>query len=357
MSKRRVVTAIIVLAAALSAVILVKALRPKGAREGEDPASDVAVHVGKIVRATLHRFVTAYGTVEPEPPGDGRPAAGALISAPVGGILAEILVPEGRPVVKGAVLFRLDTRVAKVAVLKAEKQLQFAETTFERQKQLLAADGTSLKTYQEAEQQLNAARGDLAAAKTDLALYEIAAPLSGTLVRLNARIGQTVDPSAVLAEVVALDRLVVSARVPSREAALLQPGQPVELESGSLAGGTVTLVGKDVDPANDTVLVRISVPKSAALQPGRFLSVRIVCEEHRDRLAVPEASIVPGPDGGTVLMVLEGDKAVPKPVTGGLREGGLAEVEGEGIREGLVIVTEDAYNLMGETKVHVVGDK
>ncbi len=357
MSKRRVVTAIIILAAALSAVVLVKALRPKGAGGGEDPAPDVAVHVGKIVRATLHRFVTAYGTVEPEPPGDGRPAAGALISAPVGGILAEILVPEGRSVAKGAVLFRLDTRVAKVAVLKAEKQLQFAETTFERQKQLLAADGTSLKTYQEAEQQLNAARGDLAAAKTDLALHEIAAPLSGTLVRLNARIGQTVDPSAVLAEVVALDRLVVSARVPSRETALLKPGQPVELEFGISAGGTVTLVGKDVDPANDTVLVRISVPKDAGLQPGRFLSVRIVCEERRDRLAVPEVSIVPGPDGGTVLMVLVGDKAVPKPVTAGLREGGLAEVEGEGLREGLVVVTEDAYNLTGETKVHVVGDK
>jgi membrane fusion protein (multidrug efflux system) len=357
MSKRRVVTAIIVLAAALSIIVLIKALSPKGTGEGEDPAPDVAVHVGKIVRATLHRFITAYGTVEPEPPGDGRPAAGALISAPMGGILAEIPVPEGHPVAKGDILFRLDTRVTKVAVLKAENQLRFAGTTFERQKQLLATDGTSLKTYQEAEQQLNAARDDLAAAKTDLALHEIAAPLSGTLVRLNARIGQAVDPSAVLAEVVALDRLVVSARVPSREVSLLRAGQPVELESGSPAAGTVTFVGRDVDPANDTVLVRISVPKDAGFQPGRFLSVRIVCEERRDRLAVPEASIVPGPGGGSVLMVLEGDRAVPKPVTAGLREGGLAEVEGEGLREGLVIVTEDAYNLTGETKVHVIGEK
>jgi multidrug efflux pump subunit AcrA (membrane-fusion protein) len=256
MSKRRIVTAIIVLVAALSAVVLIKALRSKGAGEGAEPAPDVAVHVGKIVRATLHRFVTAYGTVEPEPPSDGRPAAGALISAPVGGILAEILVSEGRSVAKGAILFRLDTRVAKVAVLKAEKQLQFAETTFERQKQLLAGDGTSLKTYQEAEQQLNAVRSDLAAAKTDLALHEIAAPLSGTLVRLNARIGQTVDPNAVLAEVVALDRLVVTGRVPSREAGLLKPGQPVEIGEGALARGVLTIVGRDIDPRTDTVLVR-----------------------------------------------------------------------------------------------------
>src|SRR5512137_2860271 len=99
MSKRRVIAVIIVLTAALAAVVLFKMLGSKGAASEEEAAADVAVHVGKIVRATLHRFVTAYGTVEPEPPGDGRPAAGALISAPLGGILSEILVPEGRPVV------------------------------------------------------------------------------------------------------------------------------------------------------------------------------------------------------------------------------------------------------------------
>jgi membrane fusion protein, multidrug efflux system len=355
MSKRRVMTGIIVLAALLAVFFLVRALRPKVSEE--EAGLDVAVHVGKIVRATLHRFVTAYGTVEPDPASGEGPAGGALISAPVGGILAEILVPEGRSVAKGAVIFRLDTRVAQVAVIKAEKQLEFAEATFARQKQLLADEGTSMKTYQEAEQQLNASRADLAAAKTDLALHEIAAPLSGTLIRLNARLGQTVDPNAVLAEVVALDRLVVSARVPSREAVLLQPGQPVEMAPGSLPAGTVTFVGMDVDPANDTVLVRISVPKDAGFRPGRFLSVRIVCEERRDCLAVPEASIVPGPDGGSLLMMIEGDKAVPKAVTEGLREGGLAEVEGEGLKEGLVIVTEDAYNITGETRVHIIGDK
>ncbi len=356
MSKRRVVTAVIVLAAALAAVVLVKALRPKGAGKGEDPTPDVAVHVGKIVRATLHRFVTAYGTVEPEPPGDGRPAAGALISAPVGGILAEILVPEGRPVAKGAVLFRLDTRVAKVAVLKAEKQLQFAETTFERQKRLLAADGTSLKTYQETEQQLNAAKGDLAAAKTDLALHDIAAPLAGTLVRLDARIGQAVDPSAVLAEVVALDRLVISARVPSREAALLRPGQPVVIAEDTPARGVLTIVGIDIDPKTDTVLVRATVPAGSGLRPGQFLGIRIASEERRDVLAVPEESLVAdsvGGDAGSIVLV-EGGRAVRKRVKSGLRESGLVEVEAEGLGEGLVVVTEDAYAVPAEAKVHIV---
>jgi membrane fusion protein (multidrug efflux system) len=358
MTKRQVVTGLIILAVAAAAVlVLIKGLGPKSAGEEEGVVTDVAVHVGKIVRATLHRYVTAYGTVEPEPPGEGKAAAGAYLSAPVGGILADIRCAEGRPVERGTVLFRLDTRLAEVAVTKAEKALVFAEQTYERQKKLLAAEGTSEKAFQEAELQLMTARNDLAAAKTELSLLEIKAPLTGTVVRINARLGQSVEPNAVLAEVIALDRLVVAARVPSREAGLLKPGQPVNLGAESAAPGKLAVVGKDIDPATDTVLVRVAILAGAGFRPGQFLSIRIAVEERRDVLAVPEESVVPGPDGGTMLIMIEGDKAVPRPVKAGLRDGGLAEVEGEGLKEGQVIVTTDAYNITSETKIHIIENK
>jgi membrane fusion protein, multidrug efflux system len=356
MTRRQVTTGLIVLAAVAAAVLLIKALGPKGGEE-EEIVTDVGVHVGTIVRATLRRYVTAYGTVEPEPPGVGRPAAGAFISAPVGGILTEIGCTEGHPVERGALLFRLDTRLAEVAVAKAEKELAAAEQTYERQKKLLAADGTSQKSFQEAELGLATARSELAAARTELALLEVRAPLAGTVVRIAARIGQAVEPNAVLAEVIALDRLVVTAQVPSRDAAELKAGQPVVWGDGSAAGGSVLVVGRDIDPKTDTVLVRASLPAGAGLRPGQFLTIRIIAEERRDVLAVPEESVVPGPEGGTVLMVVEGDKALPKPVRAGLRDGGLTEVEGEGLTEGLVIVTTDAYNLAGESKIHVIDGK
>ena len=54
-----------------------------------------------------------------------------------------------------------------------------------------------------------------------------------------------------------------------------------------------------------------------------------------------------------LIVVVEGEKALRKPVKLGLREGGLVEVEGEGIKEGQVIVTEDAYAVPDKTKVHV----
>ena len=357
MTKRQVVTGLIILAVASAAVlVLIKGLGPKSAGEEEGVVTDVAVHVGKIVRATLHRYITAYGTVEPEPPGEGKAAAGAYLSAPVGGVLAEIRCTEGRKVERGAVLFRLDTRLAEVAVTKAEKALSFAEQTHERQKKLLAAEGTSEKAFQEAELQLATARNDLAAAQTELSLLEIKAPLTGTVVRINARLGQSVEPNAVLAEVIALDRLVVTARVPSREAGLLKPGQPVDIGAGREAAGKLAVVGKDIDPQTDTVLVRASIPAGAGFQPGQFLSLRIAAEERRDVLAVPEASLIAdtvGGDAGSIVLAEDG-KAVRRRVKAGLRESGLVEVEGEGLKEGLVIITEDAYAVPDGTKIHIV---
>ena len=357
MNKRRILAGLVVAAVAVAAVLLLIGRRGSSAGEEERIAADVAVHVGTITRMTLRRFVTAYGVVEPEPPAEGRPGAGAEISAPVGGILAEIRCVEGRDVERGAILFRLDTRLAEVAVARAEKGLEFAEATYERQKNLLAAEATSQKAFQEAESQLNTARADLASARTELSLLEIKAPLAGTVIRINARPGRSVEPNAVLAEVVDFHRLVVTARVPGRDAAALAAGQPVDFGPDRPGSGKVIVVGRDIDPRTETVLVRASLPAETAAAPGQFLTVRIVCEERTGVLAVPEECVVSGAGGESVIMIVEGDRAVPKPVSVGLRDGGFVEVTGDRLKEGLTVVTADAYTLTGETKIHIVGEK
>jgi len=357
MTRRRLGTALIVVAVVIAAAVLL-VTRPwiKGESGEEEVVTDVGVHVGPIVRATLHRYVTAYGTVEPVPPIAGRTAGGALVSAPVGGILAQIACSDGQAVAAGALLFRLDTRLAEVAVAKAAKVLETAELNYERQKKLLAAEGTSQKAFEQAQLELDTARSDLAAARTELSLLEIRAPLAGTVVRIQAKLGQEVEPNAALAEVVALDRLAVVARVTAGDAAELKPGQTVDWP-GAAAPGLVLVVGRDHDPRTGTVLIVASVPAGAGFTPGQFVAVRIVAEEHRDVLAVPEEAVVNGPEGGPVLMMVEGDKAVPRPVKTGLHDAGLIEVEGEGLAAGQTVVTTDAYTLTGETKIHILPGK
>ena len=355
MSKPRTWIWIAVLAIAVMAVVLIKVLKPKSGEE-EAAAADMAVHVGAVTRATLHRFVTAYGSVMPEPAAPGRAPADAEVASPVAGIVAHVDCVEGQRVAKGAVLFRLDSRLAEVALEKARKSLAFAEANFERQKKLLPVEGTSQKAFQEAEQQQNGARADLTAAQTDLALLQIQAPLDGTVVQVNSEPGEAVELNTVMAKVIDLGRLVAAVNVPSSEAAQLKTGQTAQLGTGS-AGGAVVYIGSQVDDKTGTVPVRISIPSSAGFHPGQFLSVRIITEERRDCLAVPEKAAVAdtvGADTGVIVLV-EGGKAVRKAVTLGLREGGWVEIAGEGLREGLIIVTDDAYAVPAEpTKIHII---
>lgn len=359
MNRRPAMIRLLAFAALVVVILMVwRAIGP--GPEEEEVVTDVAVHVGTVSRATLHRYVTAYGYVEPAPASETQPSGGALISTFVGGVLTKIECVEGSQVREGTVLFRLDSRMAQVAVQRARQEVDFAEKALERQQALVSVDGTSERALQEAQQRLDDARSSLAAAETELAYLNITAPLTGTVTRLDARVGQFVDANTVLAEVVDLDRLVVSADVPLQEAAGLQVGQPVligpgltEPDSAAIRGSLIVL-GRDVDAQTGTYRVRVSLPPNAGFTPGEFIDIRIVAGEHPDVLVVPEISLVTRTGEGSWVVVVQGEEAVRTPVTAGLREGGLVEVSGEGITEGITIVTEDAYSLPEETKIHIV---
>ena len=258
---------------------------------------------------------------------------------------------------KGDVLFRLDSRAVDAAVAKAELAIKFAQTNVDRQKKLIAAEGTSEKQVLEAEQALAGAKAEVATAKVQQSLLRGEAPMSGTLVMFDAKPGEAADATKALAEIVDLDRLVASLRVPRAEAGVLKTGQLVNV---STAGGEqafengIAFISPQVDAVSDTVLVRASVPKGGGVRPGAFVTARIVVEERKDRLAVPLSAVYTDNDGKSTLSIVNGDMAKRKEVIIGLRDGGLIEVEGEGLNEGVTVVTLGSYALPEETKVRIV---
>jgi RND family efflux transporter MFP subunit len=354
MSKRRIVWISALMAAVVLVVVVWKLARPGADRESEETSADMAVHVARIARATLRQYVTVYGTVQPEPAGPGRPPAAADVASPVAGILSRVDCVEGQAVARGDLLFRLDSRVADIVFQKAETALAFAQMNFDRQKTLLAGEGTSRKNYLEAEQQLNAARSDRTAAKNDIALLRVAAPLAGIVIQILGRPGEAVELNTVLARIVDLGRLVVAAGVPSREANQLRIGQGAKFEDGT--AGVVGFVGAQIDDRTDTVPVRISISAAAGYRPGQFVGVHIVCGVHAACLTVPDSAVVSefvtGDSG--LLVLVEGDRAVRRRVRIGLRESGRTEVTGEDLKEGMTIVSEDAYAVPDGMKIHIV---
>ncbi len=321
--------------------------------EEPEPATEVAVQTGKITKAALHRYVMAYGTVEPEPALGGKPAAGSKIAAPMAGILTQSHCEEGQQVKKGALLFELDTRNTEALIAKAEVAVEFAQKNFARKQQLNATDNISRKLYDEAEQLLQSARKDLLNAQIQRELLQIKAPLSGTVAAIHFKAGEAVGLNTVLADLIDLDRLDIAIHVPSREAAALRLGQSLEIGTGSIQPGKLVFIGPQVDPLTDTVLVRATLNKNSGLRPGQFVNVHILVEERTDRLTVPVESVVTR-DGSSVIAVVEGDIAKQKTVKPGLRDGNLVEISGEGLRESMTIVSQGVYGLPPETRIRVL---
>ncbi len=334
-----------------------------GNQEEAQADTEVSVQVGKIKRVTLRALVHAYGTIEGEPAGGGKPAGAARLSATAAGVVMSVPAKEGDRVESGAVIVKLDDRVAVAQLEKARHAVEFAEQQMARQNKLKTIEGTSEKVLQETAQQLAAAKADLAAAQAQLALVQLASPLAGVVTRINVQPGQAVEPNTVVAEVVDRERLVASLNVPAAESQRLKAGQPAELlvarGDDVAARGKVLYVAPQVESTTDTVLVRVSVPADAGLRSGQFVHARIISEERVGRLAVPREAVYTDHDGQSTLSVVEGDKAFQKVVKTGLVDGGLVEVEGEGIAEGATVVTLGSYALPKETKVRIIeaGDK
>jgi len=326
-----IVGLVIILVAGAAVVAFLKWRGASAASAGEEAVPTVVtVQVGALKLVTLHRYIAGYGTVEPAPATSDAPPASAVLSAPVAGVVTKIAVVEGQHVEKGDLLVELNSGATT-----AENAAQQVE----RQKKLFAQQNTSLKNLQDAEVQL--------------ALLRVTAPLSGTVTRVNVKPGTAVDVSTVVAEVMDLNRLAVSAEIPAAEAGGLKADVEVQVLTEPPVTTTLSFVSPNVDRNNDTVLVRALLPTGGALRPGQFVSLRIVTAVHTNCLVAPGESVVTDESGKSVIALVKGDEATQKPVQTGLRENGWIEIAAPELKAGDVVVTVGAYGLPGKTKIHV----
>jgi multidrug efflux pump subunit AcrA (membrane-fusion protein) len=276
--------------------------------------------------------------------------------------------------------------LAKLAVERGRLSVEYTRKKRERQKELLEKQTTSERALSdaaleaaqaandlasaekqlsllqqspapqelaEAEAKVTEAERDLASARATRALDTIDAPLDGTVLRVGVRPGEPVDLTTVLAEIVALDRLVATVGVTGGDARLLKTGMSAHVTAasgGAAADGTLTSVGSDCDAKTDTVAARVSLP-AGAFRPGTYLRAQIVVEERKDVLAVPKQSIIEDAESGrSFVAVVSEERAMPRSVHVLLKEGDWIQVQGKTIEEGMAIVTTGAYALRNDPK-------
>lgn len=257
----------------------------------------------------------------------------------------QVLVSAGSPVRKGQVLAVLSSQALaelRAEALAAQKRLELARTSYQREKQLWQEKITAEQDYLQARNALQEAEIVLEAAQQKLALlgagarigkqlarYEIRAPIDGIVTDKRIAIGEALKDDTAIFTITDLSRVWAEAIVSAKDLPRLQTGQKATVNASAYdASGTGTLsyVGALIGEQSRTATARIVLDNSKGLwRPGLPVSITLVAGETRVPVAVSVDAIQSLRDW-SVVFGRYGDYFEARPLELGRSDGRFVEV-------------------------------
>jgi cobalt-zinc-cadmium efflux system membrane fusion protein len=295
----------------------------------------------------------------------------AAVGTPVVARIRSVRRQPGDVVAAGEVLAELDSAElgrVRAEVVGARARSQATAATVERKTRLAAA------TVSEAE--LATARSDDAVAQAELAAAEAAlaafgaepdggaawtlrAPVAGTVIERDARVGELADPGQTLFRVADLGTLWLLVHAFERDALRVVPGTDVEVTFAALPNRTfparVEHVGLQVDPTSRTVPVRVVIDNRAGLlRPGMSATARLPLSATAGVVSVPARALQRLRDGWVVFVPRDADTFEVRGVGRGRDAGDDVEVL-SGLVAGDTVVVDGAFLLKAEAEKRAGG--
>ena len=225
------------------------------------------------------------------------PTGEAIIGAPLSGLLTALKVEVGDSVTRGQSLAEImspDFLALQREFLDALNTQRLAQTELERDRQLHEEGIVSMRRLQETttrsmiasaslseHRQLLAIAGlaarEVEALETSQALLqslEIRASIDGVIVERMATTGERLESMSPVYRIADLTELWLHINVPQEQVTGVVPGMGV---AGDGFVAEVTTIGRSIDPATQSIVVRARVTDgSETLRPGQFIAVRMV---------------------------------------------------------------------------------
>ncbi len=239
--------------------------------------------------------------------GSARGVHALDLTPEVAGRLVALRVRPGDRVAAGDLVAELDDEAARLAAERARLVLADAQATLERLDRLQASGSATSLQRQDAELALRTADLALQAAERDLADHRLTAPIGGYVGLIEVQVGDLLTSSTVVTRIEDRSSLVVDFRVPERVAALIGPGDPVQVSAISAPQdgleGRIIAVDNRVDDASRTLRVQAEIANpDDRLRAG--MAFRIALEfTGKDYPAVDPLAIQWGSDGAFVWVV------------------------------------------------------
>ena len=166
---------------------------------------------------------------------------------------------------------------------------------------ILGLSGDDLtESIQSASESLRSAEISMQNLQDAMNNYTITAPISGTIIEKDAKVGDAVKTGDTLCIVYDLSYLEMSINVDELQISSISVGQQVQITADAVPDktyvGTVTRVsmkGKS-DGGTTTYPVSIRIDDTDGLRPGMNANAEIVVAEAKNALVVPNAAVVRG---------------------------------------------------------------
>lgn len=289
------------------------------------------------------------------------------------GILRAFHVRLGQRVETGARLATLESSVvadARADLQAARARVIVAEAQVVRERELHGAGVTPLRSLQEAEQELAAARAEVTTAASTLAmigaeeagdggLYSIRAPLPGIVTEVEPAVGEFLAAETVICEILDTAWLWADIDVPELQAGRVRPGLAVEIRVDGLGDrvftGRIDYIAPQIDAHTRTVRARAAVEnREGVLRANTYARVRILAPAEGAGALVPRAAVQSVKGTNLVFVPVSEQEFETRRVRTLPSDGDFVAVV-SGIEAGEDVVTTGAFLLKTETLVGAIG--
>ena len=296
------------------------------------------VSILEVNESSFSNYLEVQGKIEAEDNVQVTPEAQGVVTA----VFAVI----GQNVVRGQVLAQIDDKVLRQSISELQTQLELANTLFQRQKNLWDQKiGTEVQ-YLNAKTQKEAAERRISTIRSQVSMYKIKAPISGTIDEMNLKVGQAVSPGMSSIRVINSNKLKAKAQVAESFAGRVNQGDDVQVILPDLLDTIrtkISFASKTIDPVSRSFNVEIKLPSNRRYRPNMLSILRIIDYRNDKALIIPINAIQKA-ENGDYLFISENGKAKRVNIQTGKMSDGNAEIL-SGIKAGDKVITAGTEGL------------
>lgn len=280
----------------------------------------------------------------------------------VPGVVESVQAELGQAVKRGQVLAVIASQ--QISDLRSEQQaaqrrLELARLTFQREQQLWQERISAEQDYLQARQALQEAEIALANARQKVAAvgpagagnrYELRAPFDAVVVEKHLTVGEVVDETSNAFTLSDLSRVWATFAVAPRDLDKVTTGRDVTVSApdlGAQVEGKVNYVGSLLGEQNRAATVRATLANpNGAWRPGLFVNVAVSVERFNAAVVVPQSALQTWEEQTVVFARTEEGFEV-RPVKTGRRDAGQVEIT-TGLAAGTQVAAAGSFVLKSE---------